>query len=366
MGCRAPRVESLLRGRLFPGSDCGQISVLSWNVLAPGHEDGMKVDWDSRLPCLLQHLGLYAACDIMCLQELEKGRSLEPVQEYLAEQGFECVAQKREGKNCYHVINATFFRAARFRLNWTESRSRVLLTGLLLPNGREVCVVNVHLAAVRGEESVAAQLGQMDNALQKMQRVVSSYKIICGDFNNTLGGDSPLVPMLSALGVSRSAPCGPTHHGGLALDHICVGSGLVQELVLTSSQKELAGLRRSLPDKEHPSDHLPVAGLFRIRASDWEIPSLPEPPTREPTMEAWRELCLEDLRPLPTNKKARKERRREHKELEETFLAACGCKERHRLTAWREETRTAARVLCALVLDNALATVRRSKADAVT
>lgn len=367
MGCRlGPRVERLLRGSLFPGSGCNEISVVSWNVLAPGADGGMKVDWDTqRLPCLLEHLWLYVSCDIICLQELEKGSSLEKVQGFLAEQGFACETQQREGKNSFHVVNATFFKADRFRVNWSESRSRVLLTGLLLPNGREICVLNVHLAA---NGAAATRSSQLAHALQKMQGIISSYKIICGDFNDRLESDSPLIPLLAELGVSRTAPCGFTHYCGLALDHICVSSGLSQQLVLTSTQKELADLRqRSLPDTEHPSDHFPVAGLFHLKPSDWQLPKLPEVPHALPgELEAWRELCLEDLQPLPRDKKLRKEQRKAQQQLEESFFSALPGSEQG-LRKWREETQAAARALCVLVLDDALAAVRKQeKTDGVT
>ena len=347
------------------GSDPHQISVLSWNVLAPGHGEDSRMDWNTeRLPCLLESLGCYSACDVICLQELEKGVSLEKVQAYLAERGFECVSQKRDGKDSYHVVNATFFRAARFRLHWSESRSRVLLTGLLLPNGRELCVVNVHLSA----RELATRISQMASSLQRTHRVVSSYQIICGDFNDSLRPESPLVPMLSAHGVSQTSPCGPTMSFGGALDHICVGPGLAQEAVLTSTQKELAGLKyRTLPDAENPSDHLPVAGLFRMsQASDWHVPRLPEPPTTLPgQLEAWTELCLQELKPLPVEKKARKVQRKEQRQVEETFLSSLSEEEQARLTAWREETQAAARTLYGLVMDNALAAVR-ARGDGVT
>ncbi|CAJ1359736.1 unnamed protein product [Effrenium voratum] len=340
---------------------------LNWYELAAGlanrlatslHTEGLKAQltefvellespgaavgrWEQRLCALLRALELYMACDILCFQELEIGASLEPVQGFLEERGFLSVVQDREG---YPVVNATFFRPW-LRLTWTSSRSRILLAGLLLPSGREVCVANVHLDARRGPQR-EAQLGK---SLLKLEQARSSYKIVCGDFNTDLTTD-PLFGILRVYGLFRAPTSGLTHANGAGLDHLCAGRALQPRLVLHSGVRELRALLGRLPCEEYPSDHLPVAVRFDIvSASDWPTPRLSSPNLPSELRAAWADLAVQHTQS--------RNLRRQLRALEADLLHAAGEEAAAQLRSWRDAAQRAAAQTWAAACDAALAKV---------
>lgn len=320
----------------------GDLSVMSWNLLAPSKAEGAAFHL-KRLPALLEVLDLYTSCDILCFQELEVGASLELVQSFLEEKGFDAAIQDREG---YHIVNATFFRRARLRLSWIISRSRILLTGLLLPSGHEILVMNVHLDAQRPEYRIS----QLTKALQKMSMVRSTYQVVCGDFNADLASDVALCDLLSEQGLFRTPTRGRTHSLRLALDHLCSNETLMPvRLLCPASSQQLEGL----PKQECPSDHLPVAATYQILAKTWHYPRLMEDASLPPELLVeWSELLMLGL--CSSTKHQRKQQRR----LEDAFLSSTDrcCSEA--LSRWRDTRQQAAKALCRHAVDQALVNVR--------
>ena len=117
--------------------------------------------------------------------------------------GYDCVVQRKP----HDVKLCTFYRRSRLALQWSEERSRALLTGFSLPrlvssipleNEERMYVVNVHLEGSpwRGPDRVA----QVRHALQRLEHhistahghdtIQSSRIIIAGDFNS-ISSDAP-------------------------------------------------------------------------------------------------------------------------------------------------------------------------------
>jgi len=322
------------------------LCIMSWNVLAPTLAEtwpGQRDFREERLAALLEALDLFASCDILCLQELEVGISLELVQSFLEEKGFDVAVQDREG---HPVINATFFRRSLLRLSWVISRSRVLITGLLLPSGHEVSVMNVHLDSKQQDQRAA----QLTKSLQKMSMARSTYQVVCGDFNSNLAMDTHLSNLLADHGLFRTPTKGFTHSLGSALDHLCSTQDLAPRRVLQpASQRQLQGL----PNKECPSDHLPVAASFELLLPQWQCPALPVARLPPQLLMEWSELLAQGLR-SNSSKKARKEQ----KQLEENFLSSTSPGVSLELTRWRDARRAAAQAICRQAVAQALVLLR--------
>lgn len=344
------KLKSLPRNQPWASKDEeNNLCIMSWNVLAPTLAEtwpGQREFREERLSAMLEVLDLFASCDILCLQELEVGISLELVQSFLEEKGFDVAVQDREG---HPVINATFFRRS-LRLSWVTSRSRVLITGLLLPNGHEVSVMNVHLDSKQQDQRAA----QLTKSLQKMSMARSTYQVVCGDFNSNLALDTHLSDLLAEHGLFRTPTKGCTHSLGSALDHLCSTQHLAPRRVLQpASQRQLQGL----PNKECPSDHLPVAASFELLLPQWQCPALPVARLPPELLMDWSELLALGLR-SNSSKKARKEQ----KQLEESFLSSTSPDFSLELTRWRDSRRAAAQAICRHAVLQALVLLRATKA----
>jgi len=340
------------RRGVFPRSSSDEVSVLSWNLLAPSYGE-TALDWESvRLPALRWHLQRFVAFDVMCFQEVDLAHAWQPLCETLALHGFTPVAQERKD---YPVVNATFFRSERLRLSWSQHRSRALLVSLLLPDGREIGVANVHLEAGNGAVDLSQREAQLKSVLRRLRERKLSYEVVCGDFNTPLNDEAPLREFLRGYGIAPIGTVGPTHCQGLALDHVCAGANLEAAAVLGSPSNILATmLAEGLPSEENPSDHLPVAALFRVKQQSNQMLPLFEVPTM--VDDGMRHEWLEILRAAEVGggKKSRKQQRR----LEEDFLSTVNHDDAVHLRQWRAAAAEAAEVICAMAVNSALTAVR--------
>jgi len=349
----------------IPASGADQLSVFSWNLLAPSYNES-SLPWDTvRLPALRKWLTRFAACDVICVQELDTSCSArEEVQRLMAAHGFDAVVQDRKG---FPVVNATFFKASRFHLSWSEHRSRVLLCTLTLPDGRELGIANVHLQAGAAPCDETQRASQLKSALRRLRSRASCCEVVCGDFNSSLEATSPLRAQLMQAGLATAAGTGPTYltpgyHD--TLDHVWAGGALRPKTVLGSSSQTLKAIKATgLPDREHPSDHLPVATVFRMGSGGGPVTGLPsvEPPTE--VSEALRDEWLLVLRSAPPPG-APKCKSRDQRRLEAAFLATAGADEAERLSAWRAAAAEAASEVLRLVTCRAVMAANAAAAAA--
>jgi len=266
----------------FPTSGADEVGVCCWNLLAPSlHENRPgrptgPLDWQTlRLPALRSCLQRLAACDVFCLQEVETARTLADLKDAFTMHGFEVVVQeKKQHKGGFHMVNATFFRTSRLRLAYAQHRNRALITGLELSDGRVISITNVHLEAgdphkVSQADRDANRKNQLESVLRRSGKRAPWCSLICGDFNDASLSEegSPLRKVLEESGLQ------PTPDGGATfvmpgraetLDYVWAGSALQPLAVLHRGSAVRAAIAGGLPSEEQPSDHLPVACLFRL------------------------------------------------------------------------------------------------------
>lgn len=334
---------------IYPESHGHEVSVFSWNVLAPLYSSHC-IDWRGiRLPALKRWLQMYASCDILCFQEVDLETALAEISSVLDENGFIAVIQDRQR---FPVVNATFFKASRLRLVWTQHRSRALVVGLAFPDGRQLSVANVHLEAGGHENNEKQRNAQLASVLKR----VHGPTVVCGDFNSCLAHESPLRVQLAKAGLVRAPTKGITlaQTCGYAdvLDHIWASECLRAVLVLGSSSEALAALKSTgMPDETHPSDHLPVAATFCFMQNSHcghlpqnvaavEAPSVPGEEMRQ----EWVRICR--CAEFDGGKRAAREQR----QLEAAFLELLSHDEAANLKQWRDAATKAAKDIVATVV----------------
>lgn len=339
------------RRGIFPGSSPDEISVFSWNVLAPLYQE-CDMTWGVRLPALIRCISRFTACDVLCFQEVDRALFLSPLCDTLSAYGFTAVVQERKG---FPVVNATFFKSRRLRHSWSDHRSRALLVGLLLANGHEIVIGNVHLEAGAEKVDHAQRRAQLTSALRRLQERKPSYAVICGDFNSAIEEGTHLHHLLHRDGFLRTESgdfC--THAHGTILDHVWAGTALKANLVLGSPYVLDAMLGAGLPSLDNPSDHLPVAALFSVSEPSGKIILAVEIPVvvDEVMRQEW--LHILRLARVGACKQARKEQRR----LEQAFLAQCSDHVAAALGRWREGAARAGEVWSAALVARALVRLR--------
>jgi endonuclease/exonuclease/phosphatase family metal-dependent hydrolase len=346
------------RSDVYPNSEENEITVFSWNLLAPTLAKG-GLDWQTvRLPVFREWLIRFVACDVMCFQEVDVNHSLADISEFLSTYGFTAVVQERQG---FPVVNATFFKSSRLKIKWTQHRSRALLVNFSSTTGDEVCVVNVHLEA--GSES--QRKCQLASALKRMQG--SAKNIICGDFNCRLSTGSPLGNQLAEAGLVRAPTKGITWcwtERGRAdiFDHIWASESLVPFRILSSSDAFLDRIRASgMANSTYPSDHLPVAASFwfalQLPQEKDSIPSLEVPTLLDVnTTEEW--VQISRIGSLCSGKKANREQRK----LEAAFLSTMSEEDAEKLRGWRKAAAAVAQALVCGAVQNVLTGNRKAEA----
>lgn len=319
------------------------LSIVSWNLLAPSL-DRSGLDWTLvRLPAFTHWVHRFAAADIVCFQEVDLAcGALEDVQRVMTPLGFDALVQE---KGAPSFVNATFFKRSRFKLSWAEPRSRALLAGLVMADGRELGVANVHLQAGPGHGEEKQRVSQTTSALRKLRERASWCEVVCGDFNSPLDCDSPIAEALSEAGLSGAPGKGPTYivkGYADALDHIWAGQAMKPQAVLASCSRDVRALRKAgLPDERHPSDHLPVAAVFRLLAGAVCRASLQPPASvSEDVREEWLEVLL-CAPALGSGKRAVSE----HRQLEKAFLGALTTEQAEEVQTWSTAAAAAAAVM---------------------
>eukprot|EP00434_Breviolum_minutum_P025449 symbB.v1.2.022488.t1/scaffold1997.1/size93120/1 len=336
-------VESRIRGAKFCG-DASEVSLISWNVLAPcyvassarhhAHVQPSALDWAHRSDLILEEL-IEADADLVLLQEVAY-EQLEELEARLASLGYSCVMQRPKKKGVksedHPTGNASFFKAERFELCWEEHRSRILLLDLRDKwNNLEICVANAHLEG--DPRQPMARVSQVKSALQEASRrggPSAHALVLAGDLNAPLISSAvasylsfgAVLPGVSEFGMlvdveremsresghpySMTSAYAPdpmefsfTLRGSAGqchmLDQIWFDSTRCQCQALRnlfrSEEHKMAVLGHGLPNLEDPSDHLPIGVILKIGASVSE----PAGPQGLPSTSEVKELREEDL-----------------------------------------------------------------------
>lgn len=359
---RAARIEVMDRVNLarFPQSDVNEISVFSWNLLAQSLSH-KHLDWNTvRLPAFHRWLSRYSTCDILCFQEVELGPTFNNLADMLQEFGFDGVVQQRKKDKIETIphLNATFFKAKRFKLAWSEHRSRALLTGLLLPDGREVGIANVHLQSLAKAGAQQDQRSQLTSAVSRLQLRNSRFVVVCGDFNSDLKIGSALHKLLIDAHLTKVPDYGPTCIGQ-ALDHLWTCNSMRLKTVLGGTRLSNFDFL-NLPNDDFPSDHLPVAAGFYVEARTSCIPLQVEPPIVSlDILQEWLELSK------LAKRVSSKQEARELKKIEAAFLDTLCDEQSISLRKWRTAAEESAQFLLKQATEVALAAVMDAEANRV-
>eukprot|EP00798_Chlamydomonas_sp_ICE-L_P011622 gene11622-34330_t len=207
-----PGVSIIHRGSSLATSNPDEFSILSFNVLADKYLRGKLVpgvppeylQWEHRSKLLDEELGASNA-DIICLQEVEPNR-WEEVCALPSLAGYTCLLQDRQkDKEARAIALAIFFKAPRFELLWTESRSRVLLAALRFKDSygldQVLYLMNLHLEG--SPHRPHDRLSQMRSALQRLQQ--------CQQEQQKLGGPPPEDCTTAIVGDFNSTPLGSVY-----------------------------------------------------------------------------------------------------------------------------------------------------------
>eukprot|EP00928_Gymnodinium_smaydae_P093016 TRINITY_DN77035_c0_g1_i1.p1 TRINITY_DN77035_c0_g1~~TRINITY_DN77035_c0_g1_i1.p1 ORF type:complete len:364 (-),score=38.50 TRINITY_DN77035_c0_g1_i1:377-1468(-) len=332
----------------FPVSCDSEMSILSWNVLAPSYDDS-GLDWATdRFPSFRRWFDRLATLDVICLQELDVSLGVhQAFCDMLSSHGFIGVVQQRQKAT---IVNATYVKASRFQVTWTEHRSRVLLCALQTAEGHEVCVANVHLEAGDNLAKDAQRVSQLSSALKYMKSRSAWCNVICGDFNLQLSVGSRLHELMLDAGMAPAPSVGPTISvGGYvdSLDHIWTSSALRPKAIFRSEAQMLRNIiSAGLPTVEYPSDHLPVAVLYQMQQNHSRVDPVMPPLDVDATI---RKEWLQIVRLTPVvgikSSKVDRNRVREQREVERAYLDSLAADDAKRLLSWKSSASETAKVL---------------------
>ena len=232
---------------------------------------------------------------------------------HLRSLGYEGVRQETD----YIVGMAIFYKTTKFKLEWTESRSRAMMVGLTMEVSVEVgegaeatmsplsvMVCTVHLEGKADETAkrftqVKSLLKRCEARLPKGVKPQEAMVFICGDFNSSEDGgavrlleDGELGPefreydiqvtpthfrhpfrFVNAYPIDQRYLTFITSFSISTIDHIFSPLGLVDTVgVLSFTPGELEEMKQTmLPNVTHSSDHLPVGAVFQLNSRLMEL-----------------------------------------------------------------------------------------------
>ncbi|PSC75824.1 molecular chaperone [Micractinium conductrix] len=302
----------LPRGRPLPSSPT-ELSLVSYNILCQRYAIALRLphvfaqylDADYRWRRLEAELASFGA-DVIALQEVTVERWTD-LKDYMASLGYAAVVQARSAAAGNDFMLALFYRETKLQLIWWEERSRVLLVALAVvepgpARGQVVWVANVHLEGSPYRPN--DRISQLKHALHRLEHHMGSPEaaqaadvVICGDFNSE-PQDSPCWLLrrgrLERNHTDACCPQVPTTKESIAhpfalheayestdyrqpftrkvgpesavLDFIWCSRHMEVSAVMRPLQPELRPLVEKcyLPNRWHPSDHLPVGAVLRV------------------------------------------------------------------------------------------------------
>ena len=269
-----------------------QVSLVSWNVLAPKFVETTKypwaegnLDWSIREPRIVKELTDIDA-DVICLQEVQVD-----LWDHLLSQlrGYEGTLQKMERN--HPVANAILIRRG-LKIVRTESRSRALIAVLIdeKESSSPLYLANVHLEAGSSDNADIIRFNQvrslwkrLDNQVNKDAKSdLSPAIVITGDCNMLRG--TPLYTFLETgvdpRGVEIHAQCWPlndayqqhpppwgpevdmTYRSGHLLDYVWVSHSITVLRTMPVKDAVSPVEVKDWPSSENPSDHIPIGAIL--------------------------------------------------------------------------------------------------------
>mmetsp|Transcript_112929 Transcript_112929/g.319506 ORF Transcript_112929/g.319506 Transcript_112929/m.319506 type:complete len:440 (-) Transcript_112929:26-1345(-) len=323
MGPEAAALAESMR-RPMPSLDPARhVSVVSWNMLLKGFEH--KPYYPGVPPAFrawawrreqVKDVLLGLSADIFCMQEVEAATFEAEFGDLLSEAGYGWVEPKDDSKGKFPEMAkcAIFYKADRFEKVWQEHRSRVVLAAFRhRPSGRPVYVASGHLEGAPWQ--VVARFTQARKALDSIKRQMAKDKVVpvscafifAGDFNETedsavchclregglaRGYRAPGLPdeeltssdyahafdLADLYGTASNRPptfCAPAEESAAwgssptfaAVDFVFYSRGALRPVAVRRAFTEAQ--RRAtegvgIPAEWHPSDHVPIGGVFEF------------------------------------------------------------------------------------------------------
>lgn len=326
-------IPRLLPKGTFRSTRPNEVSIVSYNALCQRfatpsrfqHVPPAYLSRAHRWPLLQRELSELDA-DIVCLQESPID-NWEELNDFMSERGYGAIQQLKP----HEVKLALFWRESRLELAWWEERSRALLAELrLLRRGERLegkdaanasetgqhtlYLANVHLEA--RPDRAADRVAQLRHGLHRLVHHIETRApteplemanvVVAGDFNST-EREAPCeflrrgnLPINYSDGHGVATTKDDTHHPfdfrdvyaaahaappftrrvdgqGARLDFLWCTSRLGLSAVLRPLPQDLELERMvvecGLPNKEMPSDHLPVGAVLELQCAAATDPS---------------------------------------------------------------------------------------------
>lgn len=221
----------------------------------------------------------------------------------MAELGYGAVVQDRSG-SLFSIANATFFRAAKLEMTWSEDRSRTLLTSFRMrsaPDSRTIFVVNSHLEGHPYKPH--ERFNQVKSALSRVsvrqaalnQATADAHVVLLGDLNSTRsdgvyrllyrgrlegGWTERYLPerVLTQQTVSHPFALRDAYTScaafALPFTRAVPGNACVIDYIFISESARVAAVLQywrgaagtgvALPNGRHPSDHIPLGVVIDV------------------------------------------------------------------------------------------------------
>jgi len=250
--------------------------------------------------------------DIICLQEAEVNYFDEDFM-FLEKYGYSAVKpvarDSKESETYGFTRPSLFFKTSKLTLTWHNPRSRVMIAEFKHNlTGKKFYVVNCHLQGGRGVEESNQKCFQLRSSFQQLIDHAKKSKIaekdiscfVCGDFNSEKGGivhEYISKGKLCNESLTKFFPknnfhgkhdmCLQDSHSSLketfytfkwgvnedsyfdTLDYIYFTPKLFEVKAirnpLTNENKKNMIDKIGIPNVWHPSDHLPVGAIFKLR-----------------------------------------------------------------------------------------------------
>lgn len=277
-----------------------QVSVCSWNLLAPRYakenkypwSNAQDLDWKNRQSRIVQILASIDA-DIVCLQEVQVDLWHDLLSK-LQQRGYHGVLQKMGGQ--HPVANAILIRQHGLHVVRTESRSRALIAVIMDKEEQSspLYLANVHLDAGWTRDSDETRFNQVKSLCKRLQHQIAKDSkvsteeatiVIAGDCNMlresrlykllSTGSTSdpqgnkitaPLLP-LHDTHLNQSPPWGPniqmSYRSGHLLDYVWVSDTVDVLRTMPDMLGTVATAEpKAWPCATHPSDHIPIGAIL--------------------------------------------------------------------------------------------------------
>jgi endonuclease/exonuclease/phosphatase family metal-dependent hydrolase len=276
-----PRRESNIMLHLDDFRD--EISVLSWNILAPIHVGAIHYtapkerisacgnsqrktlninDWNARKEKIINKLQIESP-DIICLQEVMLSTFEDDFQGL---KGYEIYSHIPSKKRRSPMGNCTLFKKDRFHIDKVISSScglHIIFTHL--DSNKKIWLSNIHLKAGL-RSGLETRLFQIKSCLKRcntsIDRKECDRAIFCGDFNDNFYSHDELNPLQKELmdagfTFTPGPPSCYVSDKFLSFDH-----GIAKNMKVCYHSSP--SLYHPIPNEEIPSDHHPIQFSLKV------------------------------------------------------------------------------------------------------